>query len=309
MIITSSLSQGKNTAANGEYSHAEGNNVESKGKYSHAEGENTIAVGQGSHAAGFGTIAFADYQTSLGQYNKDKNTEDYFVIGTGTYNNRKDGFGVSKTKTYVSNSLVLPNLTKNSDLDILTYNTSTKEVYYGLLSELSIGRTDYATQALTASYSELAKEAQHASIASYSDHAKKTETSVSSSYSEQAKNATQSVSSSFAVNSGHAITASYVASTQHAITASYVASTQHAITASYVSSVSYAITASHIDDSSLVRTYKDVLVLKNVNQLPWFLEPGALALYDDKLYFCLGMLGWQEVALKGDIIPIPPSSA
>ena len=274
MIITSSLSQGKNTAANGEYSHAEGNNVESKGKYSHAEGENTIAVGQGSHAAGFGTIAFADYQTSLGQYNKDKNTEDYFVIGTGTYNNRKDGFGVSKTKTYVSNSLVLPNLTENSNVKVLTYNTETKEVHYGSFSELSIGKAEQATKAETAETATTSKYAQHAESSTYSDQAKS------------------------------ALTASYI--DPSTLNINYV---QNASTAINASSAERAVVASYVEDPNVVKTQNDILKLKNVDKLPWSSEQGALALYNNKLYFCLGVYGWQEVMLGGEIISVPPPSA
>ena len=293
ITITSSLSQGKDLIALGNYSHAEGYSTEAQGDHSHSEGELTIAVGKGSHAGGYGTIATLDYQTALGQYNKDLNTEDYFVIGIGEYGSRKDGFGINTARTYISNSLVLPSLTKDSNVGILTYDTSTKKVHYGLLSELSIGNTDYATQALTSSYSELAEEAKHALNASYSDHAQQANTSLTSSYSELAKNATQAENASFA------------AIAQQAITASYVSWVQNAATASYVSSTQYATTASYIDDSSVVKTYKDVLKLKPVKELPGFMEPGAIALYNNELYFCMGMMGWKKILLSDETITVP----
>lgn len=298
--ITSSLSQGLNTAANGNYSHAEGSNTEAKGNYSHAEGELTIAIGKGSHASGYGTVAFSDYQTVLGQYNTDKNNTDCFVVGIGQHGTRKDGFGINPTRTYVSTSLVLPNLTKDSNIEILTYNTSTKQVHYGLLSELYIGSTDYATQALTSSYSELAKEAEHTLTSSYSIKAQQSITSISSSYSEQAKNASQAINSSFAINAQQAnisISSSYSELAKTAITASYISLAQQA---------KIATTASHISDPTVVKTLNDVIKLKPVDELPWFIDPGALALYNGDLYFCVGMIGWKKVMLSNILTPTTP---
>lgn len=317
IIITSSLSQGNKTTASGLYSHAEGNTTTSRGigshaegeqtialgNYSHAEGSNTLAKGAHSHTSGLGTIAFSNYQTVIGQYNKDKNSEDYFIVGVGDILNRKDGFGISPTRTYVSTSLLLPNLTKDSNIEILTYNTSTKQVHYGLLSELYIGNTDYATQALTASYSELAKEAKYSSTSNYSTQAQQAQqsiTSVSSSYSEQAINAFQAVNASFAINAQQAnisFSSSYSELAKNALTASYIDLAQQSKT---------AITASYVTDPTVVKTFNDVIKLKPVDELPWFMDPGALALYNGDLYFCIGMAGWKKIILSNTIIPVSP---
>lgn len=291
MIITSSLSQGNNTVASGNCSHAEGSNTEAKGTYSHAEGESTLALGRGSHAGGLRTIALDDYQTVFGQYNKDNNPDDYFVVGIGTQLSREDGFGLNKTRTYVSNSLLLPNLTQDSKVEILTYNTSTKQVHYSPLSELSVEKANYATRALTSSFSNYTKQAT---------------LSFTSSYSEQAKNAIQALSASFTPNAQQSLTASYIECAQTAITASYIHSAPHAITASYIRSAPHAVTASFINDSTVVKTINDVLKLKPVTELPWFIDSGALALYKGELYFCTGMAGWRKVMLSDEIISIPP---
>jgi hypothetical protein len=70
-FITGKLSQGLNTTASGNYSHAEGNS--------------TKAIGTGSHAEGLGTIAAADYQHVAGRYNiTSSNPDDLFIIGNGS---------------------------------------------------------------------------------------------------------------------------------------------------------------------------------------------------------------------------------
>ena len=69
----------------GEGCHAEGFSTRATGDYSHSEGQYTTANGLASHAGGCGTIASANYQTTIGKYNKESTAEtDEFIIGNGT---------------------------------------------------------------------------------------------------------------------------------------------------------------------------------------------------------------------------------
>ncbi len=107
---THAHAEGFNNIASGDYSHAEGSDSESSGDYSHAEGLETISTGDYSHASGYGTIAYSDYQAAVGRFNLDLNNDDYFVVGVGAdAGNRADGLGINDTRTYISNSLFLPN--------------------------------------------------------------------------------------------------------------------------------------------------------------------------------------------------------
>jgi hypothetical protein len=115
-VIDSSLSQGSNTTASGQYSHAEGyNNIASgngshaegrfttaSGTFSHAEGRLTLALGQYSHAEGFGTISSGSYQTTVGQYNAHNDNTSYFIVGGGTDDStRKDAFKVTNSSSII----------------------------------------------------------------------------------------------------------------------------------------------------------------------------------------------------------------
>ena len=62
----SSHTEGDNTEASGESSHAEGNTTQASGDFSHAEGYSTIASGNHSHAEGSGTIASGPYSHAEG---------------------------------------------------------------------------------------------------------------------------------------------------------------------------------------------------------------------------------------------------
>lgn len=272
-----SHAEGENTIASGIASHVEGFNNESKGDHSHAEGEGTISIGKASHASGYETIAHADYQTALGQYNTDKNTEDHFVVGIGDINTRADGFGINKTRTYISNSLVLPSLTENSQVELLTYNLLTKEVHYSSVSDLIIGNTNYATQALTASYAELAKIAQQANIATQANKADEAEIATTASYSEYAKQAQ---------NAYEADTATQADTAKLADTASYVSLAQQAITASYSIKTQTADTASYINDPSLVKISSDIFtnkITEDYNRLALFKDDKTIT-YDPNIY-------------------------
>ena len=69
-----SHTEGEYTLASGIISHAEGDYTRASGDVSHAEGAHTRASGNVSHAQNDNTIAAGDYQTSLGQYNKEDET-------------------------------------------------------------------------------------------------------------------------------------------------------------------------------------------------------------------------------------------
>jgi hypothetical protein len=65
-VIDSSLSQGSNTTASGQYSHAEGSGSEAQGNYSHAEGRLTLASNLYSHAEGRSVLASGQYSHAEG---------------------------------------------------------------------------------------------------------------------------------------------------------------------------------------------------------------------------------------------------
>lgn len=137
-------SEGVNTIASGVGSHAEGESTEAQGASSHAEGYNTLAVGDYSHAEGLGTIATAYYQLAVGQYNKDSNNTDYFVVGYGTGSSagaRADALGVNASGSYISSSFFLPTLTTSSQTDIVIYDTTTKQVHYTSSANLVVSRS------------------------------------------------------------------------------------------------------------------------------------------------------------------------
>ena len=134
---THSHSEGKSTSASGNHSHTEGEQTTANGVASHAEGYFTTAQGAHSHAEGHYTIAHSAYQTAVGRFNIDGNTDDYFVVGDGTLNappSRSNAFGVNATRTYISNSLYLPDLTEVVKSHVLTYDSASKQVYFALTS-------------------------------------------------------------------------------------------------------------------------------------------------------------------------------
>lgn len=91
-----SHAEGYGTTAQGAASHAEGEGCTAQGAVSHAEGNGTVASGYASHTEGVGTTTSTAYQLAIGSYNTSR-TDSYFVVGTGSYNNRADGFWVTKT--------------------------------------------------------------------------------------------------------------------------------------------------------------------------------------------------------------------
>lgn len=68
---TKSIAEGKDTTADGDFSHAEGKDTTASGYASHAQGMSTIASGDYSHAEGFGTTASGNFSHAQGCYNYD----------------------------------------------------------------------------------------------------------------------------------------------------------------------------------------------------------------------------------------------
>lgn len=68
---TKSIAEGKDTTADGDFSHAEGKDTTASGYASHAQGMSTIASGNYSHAEGFGTTASGNFSHAQGCYNYD----------------------------------------------------------------------------------------------------------------------------------------------------------------------------------------------------------------------------------------------
>ena len=104
---TGSHAEGYYTSASGSYSHAEGANTLTAGVGSHAEGINTSAIGIASHAGGYGTVASGSYQTAIGIYNTENNTDSLFVIGGGISDSRKDIFD-ARVDASGSGSVMIP---------------------------------------------------------------------------------------------------------------------------------------------------------------------------------------------------------
>ncbi len=244
-----SHAEGDSTIATGDYSHAEGNNSDAQGNYSHTEGSGTVAVGDYSHAEGLGTIAYKNNQLAVGQYNKDLNNTDYFVVGSGSGvgAGRADALGVNAVGTYVSSALFLPTLSSASQNSILTINSASGQVYYTASSAFT------AANALTASYAISASQAATASFITASNvyGPYGSNSIISASYAvsaSQATSASYAISASQAISSSYAISASQAVSSSYAITASYALNTlsaSYAATASQALSSSYAVTASY----------------------------------------------------------------
>lgn len=112
VIISGSLAEGRETSAEGNFSHAEGCQTKALGisahaegyktralgVSSHAEGRETRALGIGAHAGGLGTRAEDDYQTVFGRYNSsDPRNKHLFIIGNGkSETERSNAFAVGE---------------------------------------------------------------------------------------------------------------------------------------------------------------------------------------------------------------------
>ncbi|MEY8320275.1 peptidase G2 autoproteolytic cleavage domain-containing protein [Lachnospiraceae bacterium 46-61] len=69
-----SHAEGKGTQANGNYSHSEGSGVVADGNFSHAEGNDSEALGESSHAEGYATLAAGDFSHAEGGIDNSTNT-------------------------------------------------------------------------------------------------------------------------------------------------------------------------------------------------------------------------------------------
>lgn len=136
--------EGKNNTATGPFSHVEGSGSTSLGTGSHASGLNSVSRGNFSLAAGrdadstsnytialgYGALTNTDYQIALGQYNA-ANSSDFVVIGVGSSNTqRTSSFGTNATRTYISNSLYLPNLSTTGLGHFVAFDTASKQLYF-----------------------------------------------------------------------------------------------------------------------------------------------------------------------------------
>jgi hypothetical protein len=219
---TASHAEGYLSSASGDYSHAEGQNTLALGIGAHAEGYLTIASGSFSHVEGLGTYTSASYQSAVGRYNVINNTTDYFVVGVGTIGTRANGLGVNASRTYISNSVYLPNLTNTAQTNVVTFNSS-GQLFYAASESIRV--TNAATASfitasnvwgphgtssiLSASYAISASFITASNV--YGPHG--TSSILSASY---AISASRTISSSYALSSSNAISSSY------ALTASYV---------------------------------------------------------------------------------------
>jgi len=135
-----SHAEGYGSIASGSYSHAEGDST-SYGDYSHAEGINTEAHGYASNTKGSHTVASGSYQLVVGQYNVFNESQSAFIIGDGANSgNRHNLLFASKSWFEVSASNVfLQGLTNTSQTDVLTYNSTTGQVFYTASSAIGGG--------------------------------------------------------------------------------------------------------------------------------------------------------------------------
>ena len=146
-----SHAEGQNTTATGLYSHAEGNGSNATNTGAHAEGFSSDATGQYAHASGYQAVAGhtaaqafgygvesgRTYQVVLGQFNTLANSTDSFVVGAGaTAGTRNNAIGSNNTRTYISNSVYLPNLTSTVQPSVVTFDSTTGQLYYASTSSL-----------------------------------------------------------------------------------------------------------------------------------------------------------------------------
>jgi hypothetical protein len=89
MQLTGSMTQGENTTAIGNYSHAEGTFTSAAGNWSHAEGSANKAIGDWSHAEGGQTTAKGDLSHAEGNNTKAvgiySHSEGINTLASGAY--------------------------------------------------------------------------------------------------------------------------------------------------------------------------------------------------------------------------------
>jgi len=131
-----SHAEGQSTTASGAISHAEGADTHATGNFSHAEGGSTTAGGDRSHAQNYFTKASSDYQTALGKYNVEDNTDTYAaIIGNGTADNARSN---ALTVDWSGNvDIPLGSKYMVGGVDWHCYGN-----YYGASSSLTLATTD-----------------------------------------------------------------------------------------------------------------------------------------------------------------------
>jgi hypothetical protein len=141
-----SHAEGYNTQAIGEVSHAEGYDAHAIGYASHAEGYNTQAIGEVSHAEGNSTIAVGDYQHVQGKFNQTSSVQSAFIIGNGTGNSSRSNLVFAAGNTVeitgslqVTGSAYLKGLSDTSQTNVLTYNSTSGQVFFTASSAVGGG--------------------------------------------------------------------------------------------------------------------------------------------------------------------------
>jgi len=138
--------EGIGTSANNISAHSEGLYTIASGVSSHTEGEYTKAHGECSHAEGYSTIALGDYQHVQGKWNLTSSLQAAFIHGNGTSDsNRSNLIFASGSEVQISGSLkitgsaILFGLVTSSTSNVITYNTTTGQLYYTASSAIGGG--------------------------------------------------------------------------------------------------------------------------------------------------------------------------
>mgnify|MGYP003350747377 CR=1 FL=1 len=127
----SSHAEGAYTTTKGLYSHTEGLYTYAEGSGSHAEGSGSSALGIASHAMGLGTIASGSFQQVLCKYNIIHSaSNDFLIIGNGTFNTRRDLAIFNQTFIGLSQSIFMPDLTMVSKPHVISFNPAAKKPEY-----------------------------------------------------------------------------------------------------------------------------------------------------------------------------------
>jgi hypothetical protein len=155
-----SHAEGGNTQAIGDQSHAEGGYTRAVGISSHAEGYFTLAEGTGahaegqyttssanySHAEGYYTVASGAYQHVQGQFNISSSVQSAFILGNGTNTSSRSNliFAAGNTveitgSLQVTGSAYLRGLSNTTQTNVLTYNSSTGQVFFTASSAVGGG--------------------------------------------------------------------------------------------------------------------------------------------------------------------------
>ncbi|MNO37869.1 hypothetical protein D3C76_279600 [compost metagenome] len=149
----SSVVEGQNTIASGDYSHAEGCQTEAYGAFSHVEGELSKANGRAAHAEGYRTLASGQYAHSEGNdtiaqgssshaegqltraYGVSSHAEGEYTFASSRGSHAEGMYSVASEVRYIG--------------EITSFDTTTKTVtvLYGPGTLPNVGDTIYVSQA------------------------------------------------------------------------------------------------------------------------------------------------------------------